>query len=100
MDFSKLIDLAKESGIIHENFQMLEYKFADEMRKILRFADLVRQDEQIRQMQKMEELKHLIVKECIGCCESVGSIQASEAQDRWINGVNQCIEEIKYYFKL
>ena len=40
----------------------------------------------------------LIVRECIGCCESVISDPVPESVDTWLNGGSQCIQEIKEHF--
>jgi hypothetical protein len=52
---------------------------------------------QIVQMQKFAEL---IVRECIGCCEQVISDPVPESVDTWLNGGEQCIQEIKEHFGL
>ena len=40
----------------------------------------------------------LIVRECIGCCEQVISDPVPESVDTWLNGGEQCIQEIKLHF--
>ena len=40
----------------------------------------------------------LIVRECIGCCEQVISDPVPESVDTWLNGGEQCIQEIKQHF--
>jgi hypothetical protein len=40
----------------------------------------------------------LIVQECIGCCEQVISDPVPELVDTWLNGGEQCIQEIKQHF--
>ena len=40
----------------------------------------------------------LIVRECIGCCEQVISDPVPESVDTWLNGGEQCIDEIKQHF--
>ena len=40
----------------------------------------------------------LIVRECIGCCEQVISDPVPESVDTWLNGGEQCIQEIKEHF--
>ena len=42
----------------------------------------------------------LIVRECIGCCEQVISDPVPESVDTWLNGGEQCIQEIKQHFGL
>jgi hypothetical protein len=42
----------------------------------------------------------LIVRECIGCCEQVISDPVPESVDTWLNGGEQCIQEIKQHFSL
>jgi len=42
----------------------------------------------------------LIVRECIGCCEQVISDPVPESVDTWLNGGEQCIQEIKERFGL
>ena len=48
----------------------------------------------------MEKFAELIVKECIGCCEQVISDPVPESVDTWLNGGEQCIQEIKQHFGL
>ena len=45
-----------------------------------------------------EKFAELIVKECIGCCEQVISDPVPESVDTWLNGGEQCIQEIKQHF--
>ena len=45
-----------------------------------------------------EKFAELIVRECIGCCESVISDPVPESVDTWLNGGSQCIDEIKQHF--
>ena len=45
-----------------------------------------------------EVFAELIVRECIGCCESVISDPVPESVDTWLNGGSQCIREIKEHF--
>lgn len=40
----------------------------------------------------------LIVRECIGCCEQAISDPVPESVDTWLNGGEQCIQEIKQHF--
>ena len=47
---------------------------------------------------KFEKFAELIVRECIGCCESVISDPVPESVDTWLNGGEQCIQEIKQHF--
>jgi hypothetical protein len=42
----------------------------------------------------------LIVRECIGCCEQVISDPVPKSVDTWLNGGEQCIQEIKEHFGL
>ena len=49
---------------------------------------------------KFEKFAELIVKECIGCCEQVISDPVPESVDTWLNGGEQCIQEIKEHFGL
>ena len=49
---------------------------------------------------KLEKFAELIVKECIGCCEQVISDPVPESVDTWLNGGEQCIQEIKEHFGL
>ena len=46
----------------------------------------------------IEKFAELIVKECIGCCEQVISDPVPESVDTWLNGGEQCIQEIKEHF--
>ena len=45
-----------------------------------------------------EKFAKLIVRECIGCCEQVISDPVPESVDTWLNGGEQCIQEIKEHF--
>ena len=45
-----------------------------------------------------EKIAELIVRECIGCCEQVISDPVPESADTWLNGGEQCIQEIKQHF--
>ena len=47
---------------------------------------------------KFEKFAELIVRECIGCCEQVISDPVPESVDTWLNGGEQCIDEIKQHF--
>ena len=47
-----------------------------------------------------EKFAELIVRECIGCCEQVISDPVPESVDTWLNGGEQCIQEIKERFGL
>ena len=49
---------------------------------------------------KFEKFAELIVRECIGCCEQVISDPVPESVDTWLNGGEQCIQEIKEHFGL
>ena len=49
---------------------------------------------------KFEKFAELIVRECIGCCEQVISDPVPESVDTWLNGGEQCIQEIKEHFDL
>ena len=49
---------------------------------------------------KFEKFAELIVRECIGCCEQVISDPVPESVDSWLNGGEQCIQEIKEHFGL
>ena len=46
----------------------------------------------------LEKFAELIVRECIGCCEQVISDPVPESVDTWLNGGEQCIQEIKQHF--
>ena len=46
----------------------------------------------------IEKFAELIVQECIGCCEQVISDPVPESVDTWLNGGEQCIQEIKEHF--
>ena len=46
----------------------------------------------------IEKFAELIVRECIGCCEQVISDPVPESVDTWLNGGEQCIDEIKKHF--
>ena len=48
----------------------------------------------------LEKFAELIVRECIGCCEQVISDPVPESVDTWLNGGEQCIQEIKQHFGL
>ena len=50
---------------------------------------------EVLQSRKFAEL---IVRECIGCCEQVISDPVPESVDTWLNGGEQCIQEIKQHF--
>ena len=45
-----------------------------------------------------KKFAELIVRECIGCCEQVISDPVPESVDTWLNGGEQCIQEIKQHF--
>jgi len=47
-----------------------------------------------------EKFAVLIVKECLGCCEHVISDPVPKSVDTWLNGGEQCIQEIKEHFGL
>ena len=47
-----------------------------------------------------EKFAELIARECIGCCEQVISDPVPESVDTWLNGGEQCIQEIKHHFGL
>lgn len=47
-----------------------------------------------------DEYAELIINECIGCCEQVISDSVPESMDTWLNGGEQCIQEIKHHFGL
>ena len=49
---------------------------------------------------KFEKFAELIVRECIGCCEQVISDPVPESVDTWLNGGEQCIQEINQHFGL
>lgn len=49
---------------------------------------------------KFEKFAKLIIRECIGCCEQVISDPVPESVDTWLNGGEQCIQEIKEHFGL
>ena len=46
----------------------------------------------------VKKFAELIVRECIGCCEQVISDPVPESVDTWLNGGEQCIQEIKQHF--
>lgn len=48
----------------------------------------------------IEALAERIVGECIGCCEQVISDPVPKSVDTWLNGGEQCIQEIKEHFGL
>ena len=48
----------------------------------------------------LEKFAELIVRECIGCCEQVISDPVPKDVDTWLNGGEQCIQEIKEHFGL
>ena len=48
----------------------------------------------------LKKFAELIVRECIGCCEQVISDPVPESVDTWLNGGEQCINEIKEHFGL
>ena len=50
--------------------------------------------------EKFEKFAELIVRECIGCCEQVISDPVPESVDTWLDGGEQCIQEIKEHFGL
>ena len=45
-----------------------------------------------------QKFAELIVRECLGCCEQVISDPVPESVDTWLNGGEQCIQEIKEHF--
>ena len=47
-----------------------------------------------------EKFAELIVRECIGCCEQVISDPVPKTVDTWLNGGEQCIQDIKEHFGL
>ena len=47
-----------------------------------------------------DKFAELIIRECIGCCESVISDPVPESVDTWLNGGEQCIQEINEHFGL
>jgi hypothetical protein len=47
-----------------------------------------------------KKFAELIVRECLGCCEQVISDPVPESVDTWLNGGEQCIQEIKEHFGL
>ncbi len=47
-----------------------------------------------------EKFAELIVRECLGCCEQVISDPVPKSVDTWLNGGEQCIQEIKEHFGL
>ena len=49
---------------------------------------------------KFEKFAELIVRECLGCCEQVISDPVPKSVDTWLNGGEQCIQEIKEHFGL
>ena len=48
----------------------------------------------------LEKFAELIVRECLGCCEQVTSDPVPKSVDTWLNGGEQCIQEIKEHFGL
>ncbi len=52
----------------------------------------------ITQEEFNEKFAELIVQECIGCCEQVISDPVPESADTWLNGGEQCIQDIKEHF--
>lgn len=46
----------------------------------------------------VNKFAELIIRECIGCCEQVISDPVPESVDTWLNGGEQCIQEIKEHF--
>ena len=49
-------------------------------------------------LNELEKFAELIVRECIGCCEQAISDPVPESVDTWLNGGEQCIDEIKQHF--
>ena len=49
---------------------------------------------------KLGKFAELVVRECIGCCEQVISDPVPESVDTWLNGGEQCIQDIKEHFGL
>lgn len=45
-----------------------------------------------------EKFSKLILQECIRCCEQVISDPVAASVDTWLNGGEQCIQEIKEHF--
>jgi hypothetical protein len=45
-----------------------------------------------------EKFAELLIRECIGCCEQVISDPVPKDVDTWLNGGEQCIQEIKQHF--
>jgi hypothetical protein len=50
--------------------------------------------------EELAKFAELIVRECIGCCEQVISDPVPKDVDTWLNGGEQCIQEIKEHFGL
>ena len=48
--------------------------------------------------EELEKFAELIVQECLGCCEHVISDPVPKSVDTWLNGGEQCIQEIKEHF--
>ena len=48
----------------------------------------------------VEKFAELIIRECIGCCEQVISDPVPKTVDTWLNGGEQCIQDIKEHFGL
>ena len=46
----------------------------------------------------VERFARLIVQECMLCCEQVISDPVPKVVDTWLNGGEQCIQEIKEHF--
>lgn len=57
----------------------------------------VRNDTTVQVLQS-RKFAELIVRECIGCCEQVISDPVPESVNTWLNGGEQCIDEIKKHF--
>jgi hypothetical protein len=53
-----------------------------------------------KQIVLLEKFAELIVRECLGCCEQVISDPVPKSVDTWLNGGEQCIQEIKEHFGL
>lgn len=75
-------------------------EFAEQVEKWIRTTNFegMPEDEMTYDEIFQKKFAELIVRECIGCCEQVISDPVPESVDTWLNGGEQCIQEIKEHF--
>jgi hypothetical protein len=77
---------------MNERIKQLQFQAAAQISPLLVGAEW--------QREFTEKFAELIVRECIGCCEQVISDPVPKSVDTWLNGGEQCIQEIKEHFGL